>query len=149
MLQETQRYVEEHGNRDHECYVFWAGAIAGDEAYVSTCVYPRVESRHGGVKVPLEKMTEINQELRARDQILLAQVHSHPGRARHSPVDEEKAVSFHEGFVSIVIPDFGATPVYDLRDCGVYTYTRDSGWQLLDDDGVVDRFVIEDTVVEV
>ena len=149
VLRETQQYIEEHGNREHECYVFWAGAIAGDEAYVSTCVYPQVESRHGGVKVPLEKMTEINLELRDRDQILLAQVHSHPGRARHSPVDEEKAVSFHEGFVSIVIPDFGATPVYDLRDCGVYTYTQSSGWQLLDDDEVVDRFAIEDTVVEV
>ncbi|MFB6077128.1 MAG: hypothetical protein ABEK12_03290, partial [Candidatus Nanohaloarchaea archaeon] len=80
---------------------------------------------------------------------VLAQVHSHPGVARHSPVDEEKAVSFHEGFVSIVVPDFGETPVYDLRDCGVYVYSATDGWRLLDDDEIKDRFVIEETVLEV
>jgi len=64
-------------------------------------------------------------------------------------VDEEKAVSFHEGFVSIVVPDFGETPVYDLRDCGVYVYASNGGWRLLDEAEVEDRFVIEETVLEV
>ena len=149
VLRETQRYIEAHGAEGTEAYVFWAGAVADGEAYVTTCVYPTANARHGGVKVPLRKMTEINLELRDRDQLVLAQVHSHPGVARHSPVDEEKAVSFHEGFVSIVVPDFGETPVYDLRDCGVYVYTATEGWRLLDDGEVEDRFVIEETVLEV
>lgn len=149
VLRETQTFIEQHGAEGTEAYVFWAGAVADAEAYVSTCVYPTANARHGGVKVPLQKMTEINLELRDRDQLVLAQVHSHPGRARHSPVDEEKAVSFHEGFVSIVVPDFGETPVYDLRDCGVYVYTADDGWRLLDDDEIEERFAIEDTVLEV
>jgi len=149
VLRETQAYIEEHGAEGTEAYVFWAGAVADREAYISTCVYPTANARHGGVKVPLRKMTEINLELRDRDQIVLAQVHSHPGVARHSPVDEEKAVSFHEGFVSIVVPDFGETPVYDLRDCGVYVYTAGDGWQLLDEAEVEDRFAIEETVLEV
>jgi proteasome lid subunit RPN8/RPN11 len=149
VLRQTQQYIEKHGERGHEAYVFWAGGVAGDEAYVMSCVYPTANARHGGVKVPLDKMTEINRELYDRDQLILAQVHSHPGIARHSDVDEEKAVSFHEGFVSIVVPDFGETPVYDLRDCGVYTYTQDEKWRLLDEDEIVDRFVIEDTSIEV
>lgn len=149
VLWKTQQYIEEHGDRGHEAYVFWTGAVADDEAYVMSCVYPTENARHGGVKVPLEKMTEINRELYNRDQLILAQVHSHPGVARHSGVDEEKAVSFHEGFVSIVVPDFGETPVYDLRDCGVYVYTQGEQWRLLDEDEVVDRFVIEDTSIEV
>lgn len=149
VLRETQRYIEAHAEDGTEGYVFWAGAVAENEAYITTCVYPTANARHGGVKVPLEKMTEINLELRDRDQLVLAQVHSHPGVARHSSVDEEKAVSFHEGFVSIVIPDFGDTPVYDLRDCGVYIYTADDGWRLLDDTEIEDRFAIEDTVLEV
>jgi hypothetical protein len=138
-----------HGAEGTEAYVFWAGAVADGEGYVSTCIYPTANARHGGVKVPLRKMTEINLELRDRDQLVLAQVHSHPGVARHSPVDEEKAVSFHEGFVSIVVPDFGETPVYDLRDCGVYVYTADDGWRLLDDGEIEDQFAIEETVLEV
>lgn len=149
VLGETQEFIERHGAEATEAYVFWAGAVADGEAYVTTCVYPTANARHGGVKVPLQKMTEINLELRDRDQLVLAQVHSHPGVARHSPVDEEKAVSFHEGFVSIVVPDFGETPVHDLRDCGVYVYTADDGWRLLKDDEIEDRFAIEDTVLEV
>lgn len=149
VLRETQTFIEKHGAEGTEAYVFWAGAIADGEAYVTTCVYPTANARHGGVEVPLQKMTEINLELRDRDQLVLAQVHSHPGVARHSPVDEEKAVSFHEGFVSIVVPDFGETPVYDLRDCGVYVYTVNDGWQLLDDGETEDRFVIEETILEV
>jgi len=149
VLRETQGYIEAHGEEGTEAYVFWAGAVADGEAYITTCVYPTANARHGGVKVPLQKMTEINLELRDRDQLVLAQVHSHPGSARHSPVDEEKAVSFHEGFVSIVVPDFGETPAYDLRECGVYVYTVDDGWRLLDEAEVEDRFVIEETVLEV
>lgn len=149
VLWQTQQYIKDHGERGHEAYVFWTGAVAGDKAYVMSCVYPTANARQGGVKVPLEKMTEINRELYDRDQLILAQVHSHPGVARHSEVDEEKAVSFHEGFVSIVVPDFGETPVYDLRNCGVYVYTQDEQWRLLDEDEIVDRFVIEDTRIEV
>lgn len=149
VLRETQEFIERHGAEGTEAYVFWAGAVADGEAYVTTCVYPTANARHGGVKVPLQKMTEINLELRDRDQLVLAQVHSHPGVARHSPVDEEKAVSFHEGFVSIVVPDFGETPVYDLRDCGVYVYTAEDGWRLLGDGEIEERFAIEDTVLEV
>jgi hypothetical protein len=149
VLRETQRFIEEHGAEGTEAYLFWAGAVADGEAYITTCVYPTANARHGGVKVPLRKMTEINLELRDRDQLALAQVHSHPGVARHTPVDEEKAVSFHDDFVSIVVPDFGETPVYDLRDCGVYVYTAEDGWRLLDEDEVEDRFVIEETVLEV
>ncbi|MFA9516582.1 hypothetical protein ACERIT_05095 [Halopenitus sp. H-Gu1] len=149
VLRETQRFIEAHGAEETEAYVFWAGAVTDGEAYITTCVYPTANARHGGVKVPLRKMTEINLELRDRDQLVLAQVHSHPGVARHSPVDEEKAVSFHEGFVSIVVPDFGETPVYDLRDCGVYVYTATEGWRLLDDGEIEDQFVIEETVLEV
>lgn len=149
VLRETQDYIETHGAENKEAYLFWAGAVADGEAYITTCIYPTANARHGGVKVPLQKMTEINLELRDRDQLVLAQVHSHPGAARHSSVDEEKAVSFHEEFVSIVVPDFGETPVYDLRDCGVYVYTADHGWRLLDDSEVEDRFVIEETVLEV
>lgn len=149
VLRETQKYIEEHGAKEQEAYVFWAGAVAGNEAYITTCVYPTANARHGGVKVPLEKMTEINLELRDRDQIILAQAHSHPGRALHSSVDEEKAVSFHQGFVSVVVADFGETPVYDLRDCGVYIYDSENEWQLLEDREIEELFVIEDTRLEV
>lgn len=149
VLHETQRYIEEHGQQGSEAYVFWAGTAVDTEAYITTCVYPTANARHGGVKVPLDKMTEINLALRDRDQVILAQAHSHPGEALHSPVDEERAVSFHDGFASIIVPDFGDTPIYDLRDCGVYIYTANNDWRLLDDPEIEDRFVIEETVLEV
>jgi proteasome lid subunit RPN8/RPN11 len=148
VLHETQKYIEEHGERGHEAYVLWAGAIADNEAYVTSCIYPKTETRHGGVDVPRSKMREIIQELHERDQIVIAQAHSHPGVARHSDLDEKKPVSFHEGFASVVVPDFGETPIYDLRDCGVYIYTEQEKWRLLDDEEVEEKFAIEDTKIE-
>jgi proteasome lid subunit RPN8/RPN11 len=149
VLNETQRYIEEHGERGHEAYVLWAGSIADNEAYVTTCIYPNTDTRHGGVDVPRSKMREILKELHDRDQIVIAQAHSHPGVARHSQLDEEKPVSFHEGFASIVVPDFGETPIYDLRDCGVYIYTQQEQWRLLDDDEIEETFAIEPTTLEI
>jgi hypothetical protein len=149
VLKETQRYIEEHGERGHEAYLLWAGSIADNEAYVTTCIYPDTDTRHGGVDVPRSKMREILKELYELDQIVIAQAHSHPGVARHSQLDEEKPVSFHEGFASIVVPDFGETPIYDLRDCGVYIYTRQEKWRLLDDDEIEETFAIEPTTLEI
>lgn len=149
VLNETQRYIEEHGERGHEAYVLWTGSIADNEAYVTTCIYPDTDTRHGGVDVPRSKMREILTELHDRDQIVIAQAHSHPGVARHSQLDEEKPVSFHEGFASIVVPDFGETSIYDLRDCGVYIYTQQEQWRLLDDDEIEETFAIEPTTLEI
>jgi hypothetical protein len=61
------------------------------------------------------------QTLRARDEKLIAQLHSHRWLAGHSPGDDTWATSFHEGFLSIVVPHFGAGVSLPV-DCAVLEY---------------------------
>lgn len=149
VIEETQRFLRSHGANGHEAYMLWAGGFSEHEAYVTTCVEPEVPTRPGGVKIPTRKMTQINRALLERDQLLVAQVHSHPGQAFHSNVDERKAVTFHEGFVSIVVPDYASTSVADLQACGVYRYHIGQGWRQLTAEETDDMFVIEPTSLEV
>ncbi len=59
--------------------------------------------------------------LRARDEKLIAQVHSHPGSAFHSPGDNERAASFHPGYFSIVVPGF-ARNIEAIEDCALFEF---------------------------
>jgi hypothetical protein len=150
ILKITQEYLRAHGRKGEEGYLFWSGSIVNEnKAYITTCVYPRIKTRYGGVKVPLWKMSKINEELMKMDQIILAQVHTHPGKFGHSDIDEQKAVSFHKGFISIVVPSFEAVEIYDLRRCYIYEYVDKGKWKLLRKDEITNKFVIEDLVKEI
>lgn len=149
VIEETQRFLRSHGANGHEAYMLWTGGFSQQEAYVTTCIEPDVPTRPGGVKIPTRKMTQINRVLLERDQLLVAQVHSHPGGAFHSHVDERKAVTFHEGFVSIVVPDYASISVADLEACGVYRYHIGEGWRRLSAGQIADMFVIDPTRLEV
>jgi hypothetical protein len=39
------------------------------------------------------------------------QVHTHPGEAFHSPIDDEFPIIHTPGFLSLVIPDFALGPI--------------------------------------
>lgn len=67
--------------------------------------------------------------LRSRDEKLLAQVHSHPGAAYHSPGDDDGATSFHDGFISIVVPEF-ARGEPNLGQCAVFEFAGGAFAQL-------------------
>ena len=41
----------------------------------------------------------------------MRQVHTHPGAAFHSPTDDAWPIVHLEGFLSLVLPDFGLGPV--------------------------------------
>jgi hypothetical protein len=75
--------------------------------------------------------------LRTRDEKLLAQVHSHPGTAFHSFGDDERATSFHPGFMSIVVPRF-ARGVMSIGQCAVFEFDG-AGFVQLDERAVQER----------
>jgi hypothetical protein len=73
------------------------------------------------VVVVREESRWLVRELRARDEKLVGQLHSHRGSAGHSSGDDACATSFHEGFLSIVIPFF-ARGVTVPADCAFLEY---------------------------
>lgn len=111
----------ELGERGSEGLVYLGGVVAGDEVLVTGLYRLNHEPQGDRVVVTLEEARWLLKSLRARDEKLVGQLHSHRGRAGHSPGDDVWATSFHEGFLSIVVPSFGAG-VTRPTDCAVLEY---------------------------
>lgn len=112
---ELRRYASARS----EALVLWGGVVGGNHIVV-TGLYVLGHSAQGGtVKATPEELRWLLRVLRSRDEKLVAQVHSHPGEAYHSPGDDAHAATFHDGFLSIVAPYFGMK-VRDPDDCAVY-----------------------------
>jgi hypothetical protein len=58
------------------------------------------------------------------DERWLARIHSHPGRAFHSPTDDANPGLTAEGAVSIVVPYFGLGLRLGLEACAMFRLRR-------------------------
>jgi hypothetical protein len=140
----TRGYV--HGRRGSEALVYLGGVVAGAEI-IATALYRLNHAPQGDrVVVTPDEARWLLETLRTRDEKLVAQLHSHRGAAGHSHGDDAWATSFHDGYLSIVIPHFGtgvATPV----DCAVLEY-RDGEFIELTRDEVARRIRIHPDIAE-
>jgi proteasome lid subunit RPN8/RPN11 len=135
VLEETWALLREPGEQGLEGTVLWPGrvldATTGEvlAAYRPTQVAYR--SEHGvAVEIPQEALTDLIAAL--PDGVhLLARVHTHPGKAYHSRVDDGNMVIGHIGAVSVVVPDFAAGPP-SLDGCSVNRLGADGRWVELD-----------------
>lgn len=112
---------QEPGPPGSEALVYLAGVVAGDEMIVTGLYLLNHAPQGDRVVVTPEESRWLLRTLKARDEKLIAQLHSHRGLAGHSSGDDAWATSFHEGFLSIVVPFFGRdamTPV----ECAVLEY---------------------------
>ena len=107
IIAETELHLQRHALVSEEGMVVWSGVVEKDTRIVRTCLHPRQRCTVVGVDVPIEESQRINGVLNERGETLLAQVHSHPGGVFHSNTDNNFAVTFTLGFVSIVVPFFG------------------------------------------
>lgn len=129
-----------------EALVYWGGAIGGaGETLVTSLIKLNHIPQGGCVRPKPDEMRALLRTLRARDEKLVAQIHSHPGEAFHSWGDSQHATSFHLGFISIVLPDFG-DGVTTLSDCAVYEFRGE--FVALSPSEIADRFLVHDLVVE-
>jgi hypothetical protein len=104
--QRSMAMLREYGRQRSEGLVFWGGVVNAAGAYVTGLYLPRHAADGAHAMLTAEQSRWLLRRLRSRDEKLLAQVHSHPGAAYHSPGDDDGATSFHEGFLSIVVPEF-------------------------------------------
>jgi hypothetical protein len=92
-----------------ESTVYWAGSVFGATATITTLVVPvgpGVRMHRLQVRVSDQIIAAIDAQMDPPRRVLLAQVHTHAGRAFHSTVDD--AFGFDTlGFISIVVPNFG------------------------------------------
>ena len=131
--------------RGSEGLVYLGGAVAGDEMIV-TSLYCLDHAPQGGrvIVTPIEAKWLLR-VLRAHDEKLVGQVHSHRGTAGHSRGDDQHATSFHEGFLSIVVPQYGHG-ITAVSHCAVLEY-RDGAFADLTASEVQRRVRVEPYVV--
>ncbi|TFV57744.1 hypothetical protein E4P41_13880 [Geodermatophilus sp. DF01-2] len=145
VLDDTGALLRERGLLGFEAVVLWIGRVdSPTEATVLAAVRPgqvAYRSDDGcAVEVPPDALSEIISLLPA-ETFVLARVHTHPGAAYHSPVDDANMLIAHEGAISIVVPDFARDPV-ELTRCSVNELRHSTGWRELPPDDVDAAFEV-------
>jgi proteasome lid subunit RPN8/RPN11 len=119
----------------NEGVCFLLGRTDGNTAVCITAVRPKAKTGPGYFHVPAFAMAEVLEIAMDLDLQIVAQVHTHPVDAFHSDGDEDGANIRYDGFVSIVLPNYGAQlPAFS--GAAIYHYRAASGWTLLPEDAL-------------
>lgn len=114
IVTKTLEVLQAYGKRQFEGLVLWVGSISENEAKIEDVWVPPQrsirEERGVGYFVSSDALVEISRKLREKGVRLIAQVHSHPGRAYHSEADDAYAIVTTNGGFSLVVPNFGFCP---------------------------------------
>lgn len=145
VLENTRELLLERGLLGFEAVVLWVGTVDDEtSASIIAAVCPgqtAYRSEQGcAVEVPPDALSELISAL-PEGVFVLVRLHTHPGEAYHSPMDDTNMLVAHEGAISIVVPDFATAPL-DLGDCSVNELRSASGWRDLEADEVKRRFLI-------
>jgi proteasome lid subunit RPN8/RPN11 len=119
----TLEALQVFGAHESEGLILWLGEIEDAIARVVYAFPPPQESistEDGlGYFVTGDTLYQLNRTLAETGLRLIAQVHSHPGRAYHSDTDDRYAIVTAEGGISLVVPNFGRV-LPDLTLWAVY-----------------------------
>lgn len=142
LLRKTGSYLKFHGLQGNEGMVFWSGCLLHKhDAWIRHCIYPRQKTTPVSVEINLDEIQKINIMLCAQKEFLFAQVHSHPGQAFHSSIDDNYPITFKPGFFSIVIPFFCKKHLRFLK-YKIWEYKGFGKWHKLGPEEVKARFII-------
>lgn len=131
-VDEVHSHLRAVGRDGHEGFGLWAGIQGGERFTVTKALIPA--QRHirtaDGVCVIVgpEELHRINVWLYREKLTLIAQIHSHPGRAYHSSTDDAYAVATTVGCLSLVVPDFATRP-FEMRSTATYRLDAAARWR--------------------
>lgn len=133
-VEEIQDHLRRVGREGYEGLGLWVGRQAGVRFDVTRAVIPaqkHIRTSDGVcVAVGAEELHRLNVWLYREKLTLMAQVHSHPGRAYHSDTDDAYAVATAVGCLSLVVPDFARRP-FGLGEAASYRLDAKARWRSL------------------
>jgi hypothetical protein len=134
-----------------ERYVWWGGYFTQNgDAQVLTALGAETRTSYGNVHLTAQQLQVLQSKLRALDQVLIAELHTHPpGAGGQNSVDAAHPAATYPGFVTIVVPDFAQPRFHDLAACHVYEYIANLRWRQLNAATIRERFVIEESGIRV
>ena len=148
ILYDTLYHLREVGDEHREGIAYWSGILDKDKARITRAIFAdsfsEFQNEQCFAHVSLDTVFRIGEEIHEKHEILFAQIHTHPGKAFHSLVDDIHPISHRLGFVSIVIPNF-ARNITSLSECAIFEYLGKANWNELSDNQVADKFIVEST----
>jgi proteasome lid subunit RPN8/RPN11 len=130
-VESVYHHLQAMGDKGLEGVALWSGRIKDRTFEVQTTIIPAqmAGQLENGLlyAVDGEELHRINHWLYQHKQTLVAQLHSHPGEAYHSEMDNRYPIIAVFGGVSIVIPDFGFN-AFSLDDWAVYRLSPEKVW---------------------
>ena len=131
IIAESAEVLRSLSNRRRESVVLWTGTHRDESALVKRLVVPYQRASAIHFDVPPHEGRRIVRQLASCGEKLLVQLHTHPGKAYHSPVDDRLALPRHTGAISIVVPDFATTWNGDLQEVSVNRHLGGGVWEEL------------------
>ncbi|MDE5445605.1 hypothetical protein GWG65_30175 [Bradyrhizobium sp. CSA207] len=133
-VDELHAHLRKVGREGHEGLGLWVGRQTGHHFQVHRTLIPAQRHIRTGdgvcVVIGPEELHRINVLLYREKLMLVAQIHSHPGRAYHSSTDDAYAIAATVGCLSLVVPDFARAP-FDLGNIASYRLDGAGVWRSL------------------
>lgn len=145
IFQNTLEELRKVGDGNKEGIAYWSGILNEAKATIKNVMfadeYPEFHNEKLFASVSLDMSFKISEKIHQREEILFAQVHTHPFEAFHSYVDDTYPISHRIGFFSIVIPYFGKN-INSLLQCKIFEYEGKAKWHELDEDEIKRKFEV-------
>ncbi|MDP8928034.1 MAG: hypothetical protein M3O70_05490 [Actinomycetota bacterium] len=95
------------GDGRRECIAYVVASISSRQR-ASGVLHPEHTATAVSTEVGPGELERVWEKLASAQQTIVLQVHSHPGAAHHSGIDDRWPVVHRVGFPSLVLADFGA-----------------------------------------
>ena len=112
-----------------ESVVLWAGTCYSHDAHITRILVPFQSANRKRFDVPIGERLRIARELDDRGEMILVQLHTHPGAAFHSRADDCLALPRHTGAISIVVADFAVSWNGNLREASINRHLGGGVWK--------------------
>jgi proteasome lid subunit RPN8/RPN11 len=130
----------------HENVLYLGGRRAGLRAVALTVLQPYATTTPGSFRTGAAAHQNAFRLLRRHNLELIGQVHCHPGvSVEHSDGDDENAIIRHDGFWSLVVPDYGQAGM-SLAKTGFHCYSE-GAFRLLSSDAAARRVIFVPAVL--
>lgn len=130
-LEEAYTHMRQAGHKRLEGVALFAGKEKDSIFTIEHTIVPvqKAMNIENGLLYAVEgdELYKINVWLYENKMSLVAQIHSHPGRAYHSDTDDAYPIVATVGGISIVVPDFASRAV-DISTCAVYRLSVENIW---------------------
>lgn len=113
----------------HEGITYLLGQTNGTTTIVIGAIRPNANTTRGSFEVSSVAMARVVRTAASAGLDVVGQLHTHPTHAYHSEGDEEGARIAYNGYVSIVVPDYGHH-LPSLAGAAIYFYRNRSFTQL-------------------